>query len=132
LSATFRQIEAAWADSLLAQANASTEPAQKRGLLDQIARSTNVDSLRRNRAANDLAALNAGSVDVSDLPSASEPKPAGTAAHSAVASAGARPATPPEQPSAPEQPKPKAPTAAPPVPGKANAPATLVRKNPFD
>jgi pSer/pThr/pTyr-binding forkhead associated (FHA) protein len=132
-SADFRQIEAAWADSLLAQASATNDPAQKRALLDQIARSTSVDSIRRNRAANDLAALAAASVDVADLPSTSDqPKSTGSAARPAVASAPTRAAAPPEQPASAPEPKPKPQQAVTPAPGKANTPATLVRKNPFD
>ncbi|HEY4156493.1 MAG TPA: hypothetical protein VGM29_00290, partial [Polyangiaceae bacterium] len=133
-SADFRQIEAAWADSLLAQASAASDPAQKRALLDQVARSTSVDSIRRNRAANDLAALGAASVDVADLPSTSDQaKQAATAIHPAAASAPSRvAAVPPEQPASAPEPKAKPAPAAPPTPSKVNAPATLVRKNPFD
>ncbi len=50
----YRQIQGAWADSLFAKAERATDPADKRALLDQIARATNVDSIRRKRAANEL------------------------------------------------------------------------------
>ena len=69
-TADYRQIQGAWADALFAKAADSTDPAQKRALLDQVARAPNVDSVRRKRAANELAAQGAESVDVSDLPSA--------------------------------------------------------------
>ncbi|HYQ46945.1 MAG TPA: FHA domain-containing protein [Polyangiaceae bacterium] len=104
-TADYRQIQSAWADALFAQAAASQDPTQKRSLLDQIARATSVDSVRRKRAANDLTALDAESVDVSDLPSAPKktaPRPS--------------PATT-EETSADDP--------------KAGSP-TLVRKNPFD
>lgn len=104
-TADYRQIQSAWADALFAEAAASQDPTQKRALLDQIARATNVDSVRRKRAANDLTALDAESVDVSDLPSAPKKQ-------------AARPA-----PTSTEDPPADDP--------KANGP-TLVRKNPFD
>jgi len=103
-TADYRQIQSAWADALFAQAAASQDATQKRALLDQIARATSVDSVRRKRAANDLTALDAESVDVSDLPSApkKQTRPAPTSTEDATA----------DDP-------------------KAGAP-TLVRKNPFD
>jgi len=108
-TADYRQIQGAWADALFEKAAASHDPAQKRAILDQIARATTVDSVRRKRAANDLTALDAESVDVSDLPSA--PKKAQV-----------RPTPTAEDPSAED---PKA------VAAKVASP-TLVRKNPFD
>jgi len=113
----YRQIQGAWADALFAKAADSTDLAQKRALLDQIARATNVDSIRRKRAANELAADGAASVDVSDLPSAPK-EPARVAQQGAShAPAGAE-----ESPTA--EPKPTA--------ARISTPATLVRKNPFD
>src|SRR6478735_8393892 len=103
-TADYRQIQSAWADALFAQAAASQDPTQKRSLLDQIARATSVDSVRRKRAANDLTALDAESVDVSDLPSAPKKQ-------------AVRPAPTPTEEAAVEDPK---------------AVPTLVRKNPFD
>ena len=107
----FRQIQGAWADALFAKAAASNDPAQKRALLDQISRATNVDSIRRKRAASELGGLGAESVDVSDLPSAPKdpPRPVAQVPH---------PATGNDDPPA--------------TPTKASTPATLVRKNPFD
>ncbi|HEY0463682.1 MAG TPA: FHA domain-containing protein [Polyangiaceae bacterium] len=111
-TADYRQIQGAWADALFAQVAASQDIAQKRALLDQIARATTVDSVRRKRAANDLTALDAESVDVRDLPSAPKkvqaPRPAPTNL---------------DEPPAED---PKALLAA------KTAGPTLVRKNPFD
>ncbi|HYQ00194.1 MAG TPA: FHA domain-containing protein [Polyangiaceae bacterium] len=104
-TADYRQIQSAWADALFAQASASQDPTQKRALLDQIARATTVDAARRKRAANDLTALDAESVDVSDLPSAPKKQAARPAAPTSTEEATA------------EDPK---------------AVPTLVRKNPFD
>jgi pSer/pThr/pTyr-binding forkhead associated (FHA) protein len=111
----FRVIQSTWADALLARASKSENPSEKRELLEDVARASEVDSIRRKRAANDLAALGGETIDVSELPSAprnvlkdkaSLPRPAD----------GSRPgeatATSDGQVSA--------------------APATLVRKNPFD
>ena len=112
-TADYRQIQGAWADALFTKAADSKDPAQKRALLDQIARATNVDSVRRKRAANELTALDAESVDVSDLPSA----PKKTLAQAARNAPSDSAAPPPDD----------AKTAA----AKPAAP-TLVRKNPFD
>ena len=111
-TADYRQIQGAWADALFAKAEASQDVAQKRALLDQIARATTVDSVRRKRAANDLTALDAQSVNVTDLPSA--PKKL------------AAPRTAP--PSTDEASAEDSKTA---LAAKAAGP-TLVRKNPFD
>jgi pSer/pThr/pTyr-binding forkhead associated (FHA) protein len=119
-TADYRQIQGAWADALFAKAAASTDPAQKRTLLDQISRATNVDSIRRKRAANELSALSAGSVDISDLPSAPKdpPKIAAQPVAHVVSPSGGEPAAAPD-------PKPATAT-------KISTPTTLVRKNPFD
>jgi len=116
-TADFREIEGAWADALFAKAAAATDPAQKRALYDQISRATAVDSIRRKRAANELAALGAGSVDVSDLPSAPKDPP--------------RIAVQPPHPASANDsaPTPDVKTAA---AARAATPTTLVRKNPFD
>jgi pSer/pThr/pTyr-binding forkhead associated (FHA) protein len=117
-TADYRQIQGAWADALFAKAEATNDPAQKRALLDQISRATNVDSIRRKRAANELAALGAGSVDISDLPSAPKeaPKLAVQATNHAAGAPESAPASEPKAAAAP----------------KIATPATLVRKNPFD
>jgi pSer/pThr/pTyr-binding forkhead associated (FHA) protein len=117
-SADFRAIQAGWADALFAKASATSDTNEKRTALDQIARATSVDSARRERAASEIAALNSGTVDVSELPSAAPP-------------VAAVPSTPPVaggQAIAQAEPKAPAPAAA----GKPAVQATLVRKNPFD
>jgi pSer/pThr/pTyr-binding forkhead associated (FHA) protein len=114
----FRAIMATWADRLLNQASQATDSAEKRQLLQEVARTTAVDSLRRKRAANDLAALGGETIDVSDLPSAPVAKPERSAATSAV--------KPSETHEHPSEPTPETGTKV------ASSPATLVRKNPFD
>jgi ABC transport system ATP-binding/permease protein len=69
-SSLFREIESKWADSLFEQAEAESDPAKKRELLDRIAKSTSVDAGRRNRAATEVAALGADGVALTDLPPA--------------------------------------------------------------
>ena len=111
-----RIAESAVSPALFAKAADTTDPVQKRALLDQIARATTVDSIRRKRAANELAAEGAASVDVSDLPSAPK-EPAHLAQQTAP-----RPAS-----VATDDPSPESKPAT-----KVSTPATLVRKNPFD
>lgn len=118
----FRAIQATWADLLLGRAAQAQDPAEKRKLLEEVARATEVDSIRRKRAANDLAALGGETIDVNELPSAPR------AAKSTQASSGATPARVAEPQRAPEAPAVPAPAAA----KVATGPATLVRKNPFD
>jgi hypothetical protein len=114
----FRAVQATWADQLLARAGEASDPAEKRRLLEEVARATAVDSIRRKRAANDLAALGGETIDVSELPSA--PRIAKTAQAGAAA-------TPAREQRASD------PVAEPAAPAKVAAgPATLVRKNPFD
>jgi pSer/pThr/pTyr-binding forkhead associated (FHA) protein len=114
-SPEFRAIQATWADQWLRRASQTEDPAEKRRLLEEVARATAVDSIRRKRAANDLAALGGETVDVNELPSA--PRAARTGQTSSTAKPG-------DGQRAPE---------AAPEPAKASAsPATLVRKNPFD
>jgi len=75
-SADFREIEARWADLLLDRAKQESDAAKKRALLDKVASTTSVDSVRRKRAANEIALLDqAGEgVDVNQLPSAPHAK----------------------------------------------------------
>jgi pSer/pThr/pTyr-binding forkhead associated (FHA) protein len=108
----YRQIQGAWADSLFAKANATTDATEKRALLDQIARATTVDSIRRKRAANELVGKGAESIDISDLPSAPKDPPR--------VAQGPRPTASPDE------------AASQAAAAKAATPATLVRKNPFD
>jgi hypothetical protein len=117
----FRAIQATWADQLLGRANSAEDPAEKRKLLEEVARATAVDSIRRKRAANDLAALGGETVDVSELPSAPRTVRTGQGG-SAVAAA------------KPNEPQHAAEPVADPAPTAkvASGGATLVRKNPFD
>lgn len=116
----FRAIMASWADLLLTQASETTDTAEKQRLLQEVARATAVDSIRRKRAANDLAALGGEAIDVRELPSAPIVKPERSA--SGVAP---KPAEAPRT----SEPSPETTAAGAKV---AAGPATLVRKNPFD
>jgi ABC transport system ATP-binding/permease protein len=72
-SQEFREIESRWADMLFDAAAKETDSTKKRAVLDRIAKSTTVDSVRRKRAANEIAQLDAEGaegVDVNELPSA--------------------------------------------------------------
>lgn len=73
-STEFKDIEARWADMLLDLAQRETDPQKKRALLDRVAKATTVDSGRRKRASNDIAALDKG-VDPNELPNAPKPDP---------------------------------------------------------
>jgi pSer/pThr/pTyr-binding forkhead associated (FHA) protein len=146
-SPDFKLIQSAWADDLFGKAAASSDPVEKRALLDKIARSATLDAARRKRAASELDAMRQAAVDVADLPSEQE---------ISVENSDAAPSTP--EASGDTEPKPvagtkkpaalatsKAPTPATPAPASAktqasaktpkqSAPgsATLVRQNPFD
>ena len=148
-SPDFKLIQSAWADDLFGKAAASGDAAEKRSLLDRIARSTTLDPVRRKRAASELDAMRQAAVDVTDLPSeqgisveasdsAAAPSPAAAAA--AVAQ-DAEPvpsvAATSKKPGGIAAAKPAAPTTAKssPAPKTAKSPpggATLVRQNPFD
>ncbi len=78
-SADYRAIQGAWADSLFAKASATSDGSQKRALLEQIARATEVDSIRRTRAANELAALGSEPKVVRDNPFDAKPPAAASA-----------------------------------------------------
>ncbi len=147
-SADFKLIQAAWADDLFGKAAASADPAEKRTLLDKIARSASLDPARRKRAATELDAMRQAAVNVADLPSEQ--------GISVESSDSAAPAAPTDAPDG--EPKVAAgatakktaaalvPTKAPapmaaPTAAKSSAPktqkapssgATLVRQNPFD
>ena len=121
-SPEFRAIQATWADQVLDRASQAQDPAEKRKLLDEVARATSVDSIRRKRAASDLAALGGETVDVNELPSAPRAVRTGQVGTNPPA---AKPGEPPRTPDAAPEPTPQA--------AKVSAsPATLVRKNPFD
>jgi hypothetical protein len=74
-SPEFRRIEATWADSLFAEAEREEDPIEKRALLEQVAKSTSVDSVRRSRAVTEIGTLDAAHVDVSELPSSAAAEP---------------------------------------------------------
>jgi len=117
----FRNIQATWADQLLARASQAEDAVEKRKLLDEVARASAVDSIRRKRAANDLAALGGETIDVNELPSA--PRTVRTAQSAQNGPAG----KPTDGARAPDG------SSIEPTPAKvATGPATLVRKNPFD
>jgi ABC transport system ATP-binding/permease protein len=117
-TAEFRAIQAKWADQLLTRAGEASEPGEKRRLLEEVARATAVDSIRRKRAANDLAALGGETIDVNELPSAPRAATARTAPTGGAPSREQRAADPVAESAAPAK--------------VATGPATLVRKNPFD
>ena len=135
----FRAIQAAYADFLFAEADKATDPSDKRAFYDQIARSTSIDRGRRNRAAEQLAALSAQAVDVSDLPNAQPPQNGEDAAQrtrtaSAAVPANSAPpqaaASPPAAPHPPAQRSDNA-AAAPATPTPKGQGTTLVRETPF-
>jgi hypothetical protein len=69
----FRSIEQRWADEILKAAEESPDPAERRRLLDTVAKTPEVDAERRLKAAGELAKLDdegLQAVDVADLPSA--------------------------------------------------------------
>jgi pSer/pThr/pTyr-binding forkhead associated (FHA) protein len=102
-SAVFREIQAKWADRIFAEIQMEPDKTRKKALLDLIAKSPDVGSVQRKRAATEIAALEADSVDVSDLPSAAkDPATAKSTPHSAPS----RPAPPkPVQTPAPSPPQ---------------------------
>jgi hypothetical protein len=89
----FRRIEAAWADAMFEKAKVEPDPEVARTVLDEIAKSPSVDSLRRKRAADEIAKLDAEAVDVAELPRspaappATQPLPVPTRARSATSTA---------------------------------------------
>lgn len=108
----FKNIERRWADEIFKAADESPDPAERRSLLDKVAKTPEVDAERRLKAANELAKLDEGvqAVDVADLPNAdgkgAHPKPqkpvaappAATAPPVAVAKAKPPVVTPPRRP----------------------------------
>jgi hypothetical protein len=68
----FRSLEGSWADTMLQAALGETDPAKKRSILDEVARSTEVDAERREKASAALTALASAAVDVAELPSSAE------------------------------------------------------------
>lgn len=119
-STAFKEIQSKWADGVLDQAAKETDRTRKRQLLDQIAKSPDVGSMLRKRAANEIAALDADSVGIEQLPSAEKhPKPE---------------ATPPPPQAAPPPPAPQQQPPSPPkrkVESKNEPRGGLVRDTPF-
>jgi len=74
-SEEFKEIERRWADEIFRAAEVSPDPAERRRMLERIARTTALDPDRRQRAADELKKLDAEveAVPVSDLPNA-DPK----------------------------------------------------------
>jgi pSer/pThr/pTyr-binding forkhead associated (FHA) protein len=141
-SADFKLIQSAWADDLFGKAQASSDPGEKRALLDKIARSATLDPVRRKRAASELDAMRQAAVNVADLPNeegisveqrdsaaalAPAPENDDTAQPSGTAKKTAALA-PTKTPSAAAPKASSAPKTAKQAPGG----ATLVRQNPFD
>lgn len=71
-STSFKEIHARWADAIFEEAANTSDKTRKRALLDLIAKSPDVGSIRRKRAVNEIAALDADSVDIDELPSAGQ------------------------------------------------------------
>jgi len=121
-SPEFREVEARWADLLFTRAGETEDLAKKRELLDQIAKATTVDSVRRKRAANELselAAADSEKVDITELPSAPHAKAVPQAAEEAT------PKPAPKEQREPREPKEPSTT-------KAALPGGLIRKNPYE
>jgi pSer/pThr/pTyr-binding forkhead associated (FHA) protein len=69
-STLFKEIQTKWAESIFDQAAHEPDRSKKRTLLDQIAKSQDVGSIMRKRAANEIAALDSDSVGIDELPAA--------------------------------------------------------------
>jgi ABC transport system ATP-binding/permease protein len=142
-SAEFKLIQSAWADDLFGKAAASSDPTEKRALLDKIARAPTLDPTRRKRAASELDAMRQAAVNVADLPSEegisieqTSESPSAVAATPAPADAQPKePGTEKKAGAVAASKAPAPPTAkgsAAPKTGKPATGATLVRQNPFD
>jgi len=133
----FRAIQAAYAEFLFAEAEKATDPADKRGFYDQIARSPTIDRTRRTRAAEQLAALATQAVNVADLPNAPHPQVAEDPQKQRLATAPASAAAP-SAPATAVQPPPRndaqranRPATPPAAPAPKSQSTTLVRESPF-
>lgn len=82
-STLFKEIQTKWAESVFDQAAKEPDRSRKRTLLDQIAKSPDVGSMMRKRAANEIATLDSDSVGIDELPAADRHKAAEPAAPSA-------------------------------------------------
>jgi ABC transport system ATP-binding/permease protein len=68
-----RDIEARWADSVLARADQEQDMAAKRMLLNSVAQATTVDGARRRSAADKLKELDYLGTDIHELPKVNKP-----------------------------------------------------------
>lgn len=133
-SAEFKEIQAAYADHLFELAEKTEDAADKRSLLDEIARSTSVDRLRRNRAAAALTALSRA-VDVNELPETQAlPSPPVERVVEPLPDTAVTEAEPevPKQAAVSPKPAPAPAAVKSPPTAKSGSSATLVRENPFD
>jgi pSer/pThr/pTyr-binding forkhead associated (FHA) protein len=124
----FRAIQDAWADSLFDKTAKTSDPSEKRVLLDRIAATPSVDPARRKRAADELEALTRAAVDITELPSDEEETSEAAVATSEPSAKKA--ATTAAKPAPAVAPK-KAPTATPAAAKTSTSSGSLVRKNPF-
>jgi hypothetical protein len=142
-SQDFKLIQSAWADDLFGKASASSDPTEKRALLDKIARAATLDPARRKRAASELDAMRQAAVNVADLPSEEgiSVEPTGEAPPAVAVAPTAGDDTAPKEPAAEKKagtaaaskpPAPAAKASQAPKTGKPPSAATLVRQNPFD
>ncbi|HEX4478113.1 MAG TPA: FHA domain-containing protein [Polyangiaceae bacterium] len=69
-STVFKEIQTKWADSVFDQAAKEEDRTRKRALLDFIAKSPDVGSMQRKRAANEISDLDSNSVGIDQLPTA--------------------------------------------------------------
>ena len=119
-----RDIEARWADSVLARADQEQDVAAKRVLLNSVAQATTVDGARRRSAADKLKDVDYLGTDIHELPKANKP-------------ATPPPAAPPSPPADPSPPPRAAPAARPVLaadpwstPPASHAPAAAVGDGP--
>jgi pSer/pThr/pTyr-binding forkhead associated (FHA) protein len=132
-STVFKEIQTRWADGVFEQASKEQDRTRKRSLLDLIAKSPDVGSMQRKRAANEITALDSDSVGIEQLPSADKrPKTPDAPAPPAAPAAPAAPARPVAAAAPPRE----NPTLAPPPPSAApkkknEVKGGLVRDTPF-
>lgn len=93
-SSVFRNIENTWADGRVEAAEQEPDRERKRELLEGVVKSTTVDSERRRRAADALAALDTAGIAVTELTPAALP----SAEHLPSSDPQPAPATPTAQP----------------------------------
>ncbi len=94
-SATFKEVQTRWAESVLERAAAEQDRARRRYLLDLVAKSPDVGSMLRKRAAGEIAVLDTDTVGIDELPSAAKAPAAD--APTAAALPSPAPAPPPKR-----------------------------------